>query len=316
MPVNFERFPALLRDDLWPTRSFAQCRARPSDAAWPTREKYIVRTSSTKTARDVLRLLGGRRVTLVGASLMAQLHEAVLCALVGAGVDLRAADEQWSFSRMDVYTADKLHGAAGAPLRRRLAQVHPAAPVHARACEELLNATDVLILGLNPSHYKGDGCGSTTSSMRRDGSLGGRVAAPRRHLARAGAQPLPQRRVRSDGRTAARRPQRAAAGRWRFCASNEARGSSRARLRIGARAFRWLNETLPRHDAHKSDACRFDSPKVDGLHPNPGRSRGTRNSTGRPVRSCCDCVHFCYSPLFYDAVFFTPLHQILSEALK
>ena len=29
-----------------------------------------------------------------------------------------------------------------------------------------------------------------------------------------------------------------------------------------------------------------------------------------------DCVHFCYSPLFYDAVFFTPLHQILSEALK
>ena len=75
-------------------------------------------------------------------------------------------------------------------------------------------------------------------------------------------------------------------------------------------------QELPRHDAHKSDACRFDSPKVDGLHPNPGRLTGHRNSTGRPVRSCCDCVHFCYSPLFYDAVFFTPLHQILSEALK
>ena len=97
----------------------------------------------------------------------------------------------------------------------------------------------------------------------------------------------------------------------------QAYGRTFSALAVGSvRVLRWLNETLPRHDAHKSDACRFDSPKVDGLHPNPGRLTGHRNSTGRPVRSCCDCVHFCFTTLFYDAVFFTPLHQILSEALK
>ena len=280
-------------------------------------------------------------MTLVGASLMAQLHESVLCALIGAGVDLRAADEQWTFSRMDVFTADNLQGAVSAshpcdrshiysqPKRGRAAvryiRRHRCTALGHRF-EELLNTTDVLILGLNPSHYKGDGLWEHDVRHALRAMDRWAAASPRRvavwrepalnHFRNGEYDPTVAHSRAATAEGCCRPLAPAVAHRTKHASLARAAEALASAHAPRVRVLRWLNETLPRHDAHKSDACRFDSPKVDGLHPNPGRLTGHRNSTGRPVRSCCDCVHFCYSKLFYDAVFFTPLHQILSEALK
>ena len=45
----------------------------------------------------------------------------------------------------------------------------------------------------------------------------------------------------------------------------------------------FFNLTAPRHDMHRGHYCAFSGQKT------PGR--------------CCDCTHFCYTPLFWDAVF-------------
>lgn len=31
----------------------------------------------------------------------------------------------------------------------------------------------------------------------------------------------------------------------------------------------------------------------------------------RPIRACCDCLHLCYSPAFYDTTFYTPIWHAL-----
>ena len=35
----------------------------------------------------------------------------------------------------------------------------------------------------------------------------------------------------------------------------------------------------------------------------------------RKAECGCDCTHFCYSPLFYDATMLTPLHELLDRQL-
>ncbi|KAG8464192.1 hypothetical protein KFE25_003255 [Diacronema lutheri] len=48
--------------------SFRQCFRRTRDSDWPTVESHAPRTAVTRTVVDVVRLLAGRTVTIVGAS--------------------------------------------------------------------------------------------------------------------------------------------------------------------------------------------------------------------------------------------------------
>ena len=62
----------------------------------------------------------------------------------------------------------------------------------------------------------------------------------------------------------------------------------------------WYNATLRRHGAHlgtRNSRC----------------FQGTDRGWLRRQDCSCDCTHFCYTPLFYDSTFLTPLHRILSH---
>lgn len=73
------------------------------------------------------------------------------------------------------------------------------------------------------------------------------------------------------------------------------------------------NATLPHHDRHKADSCSYSNRKVRGVAPPVGRRA---NASQLRVRECCDCLHFCFSPAFYDELVFTPLHALLKNALQ
>ena len=66
---------------------YAQCRARIGDDDWPMLfDPHAKRTQHTRTVRDVVRLLGGRRVTVVGPSDTSHLMKAISCNLASAGL--------------------------------------------------------------------------------------------------------------------------------------------------------------------------------------------------------------------------------------
>lgn len=57
----------------------------------------------------------------------------------------------------------------------------------------------------------------------------------------------------------------------------------RLAARAGVGLLPFFNLTAPRHDMHYAHYCSFAGQQT------PGR--------------CCDCTHFCYTPLFWDTVF-------------
>lgn len=78
-------------------------------------------------------------------------------------------------------------------------------------------------------------------------------------------------------------------------------------FRYGAgrvRILPWYNATLDRWQAHiGTRAACFER----------SRTAVSRSTAWTRKRECsCDCTHFCYSPLFYDATILTPLHAMLN----
>lgn len=84
----------------------------------------------------------------------------------------------------------------------------------------------------------------------------------------------------------------------------------------------FYNATLKRHDMHKGNMCAFRLKRVNGVAEGGGAEGGARapwarpaaerrRLAARPIRKCCDCLHLCYSPAFYDAVFFSPMYAQL-----
>lgn len=105
----------------------------------------------------------------------------------------------------------------------------------------------------------------------------------------------------------------------------------------GVHVLPFYNQTLPRDDMHKGDMCSYRMKRVDGV-PVPeragaGAAAAAANATAgaagaeragegevarqhrrlavHPIRACCDCLHMCYSPQFYDATFYTPIWHSL-----
>lgn len=103
-----------------------------------------------------------------------------------------------------------------------------------------------------------------------------------------------------------------------------------ARLAPSVHVLPWYNETLQRHSTHiGTRASCYRSMNVE-----VSSKRGTRSAahvatsssarrsavgtvggapgTWRRSLSCaCDCTHYCYTPLFYDAAFLTPFHGFI-----
>ena len=63
----------------------------------------------------------------------------------------------------------------------------------------------------------------------------------------------------------------------------------------------WYNATLRRDGAHVGTRARCFERRAGG-------------GWLRRKECACDCTHFCYTPLFYDSTFLTPLHRILSNS--
>lgn len=84
---------------------FNQCRRRKLDADWPTLELDLERTAETRTMRDVMALLRGRVVTLIGASVVRATFGAIQCALETARLR-REHELQWRLWGWGTFTAD------------------------------------------------------------------------------------------------------------------------------------------------------------------------------------------------------------------
>jgi hypothetical protein len=50
---------------------------------------------------------------------------------------------------------------------------------------------------------------------------------------------------------------------------------------------------------------------LDGPRRQQRRLAERRLAGIRPIRTCCDCLHMCYSPAFWDSSFFTPIYDAL-----
>lgn len=67
----------------------------------------------------------------------------------------------------------------------------------------------------------------------------------------------------------------------------------------------WYNATLRRYGAHVGTGPGCFSPKSVVVR------GGSKMVWARKKECGCDCTHYCYTPLFYDAAFFTPLYEAL-----
>ena len=110
-PSTFAFHSAVRRID-----PFNQCRRRLRDEDWPTLELYLERTSETKRMADVMSLLRGRTVTLVGASVVRAMFGAFQCALEGAGLR-RQHELEWKRWGWSGFTVDN-NGCATTVLNR------------------------------------------------------------------------------------------------------------------------------------------------------------------------------------------------------
>ena len=103
LPSGFEKVLDNRRGVLHEQR-YQQCRTRRTDADWPTLDPFAQRSGATRTITDVMRVLGDRVVTIVGASTSIQLFEAVQCSLASAGLSDRM--HQWKHWGWATFSAD------------------------------------------------------------------------------------------------------------------------------------------------------------------------------------------------------------------
>ncbi|KAG8463865.1 hypothetical protein KFE25_000033 [Diacronema lutheri] len=95
-------------------------------------------------------------------------------------------------------------------------------------------------------------------------------------------------------------------------ATAERAGAAAAGGGRGASAAAGAARTRVRTAALRAAARQDGASGVSAAGNKPAR-RGRRLSI-RPIRACCDCLHMCYSPQFYDQTFFTPIwHTLVRE---
>ena len=298
---------------------YVQCRIRRvgHDEDWPTVDAYHQRRKHTKTIVDIMEILGSRHVTMVGASLVRQALGAMQCQLEAAGLR-RRHELQWRHWGWSTFASDNRgctdvwHAVADSGERRFERLKASGCIARGSAFASMLNASDVVIVGYNPQHYE-----SSLAWWRHDLSVlipmlaefarqPGKLAIvrepPAQHFA-GGVYELASARFVSATRGCCQRLN--AADAYRNFNYDAVAIVHELVAQYGAgrvRILPWYNATLQRWNAHvASRAACFEQ-------------RGDAAWARR--RECvCDCTHFCYTPLFWDATILTPVHKMLRHAM-
>ena len=307
---------------------FVQCRIRRvgHDEDWPTVDPDLTRTDATKTMVDVMGLLGKRRVTMIGASLVRQSLGAMQCQLESASLR-RSHELQWRHWGWSTFSQDN-KGCAGerhAGLWRaqgrakfeglRAAGCVPRGDEFVRA---VLNQTDVVILAYNPQHYEGSlewwrydlslMLPLLAAFARQPGKLVLLREPPAQHFAGGSFVKASAGFVSPTRGCCAPLSPHDAYHNFNFDAvliAHELVGTlGGGRVRI----LPWYNATLRRWNAHVATRAACFTRATD-----PAADSGT---WVRRASCFCDCTHLCYSPLFYDDTMLTPLHLMLYKQAR
>ena len=295
-----------------PVSAASICRRWRRDDSWPTADPHLQRSALKRRVRsfwEVLRLLPNRTVWIHGDSVMLQLCNAALCSLMREGVGTWPLDTVATspvLRRLHNRTAYNMHSTRlpnGATLLCSAIGVYQPAQVAV-----MLRSVDVAILNFGLHYYSvrdvENAVQGAVQQLQR-----WRDRLPRRRMAfwretsaqhfpggayRAGAERLP-----TPGAPCQCEPLNALPGRLAadpMAAAETRRLMAEANLNLRAVAIErrltrkhevgivpLFNLTAPRHDMHRGRFCSF--------------------SDQRTVGACCDCTHFCYTPVFWDVVF-------------
>ena len=264
------------------------------ESDWPTFEPHLSRDRAAPRVRtfwDIMRLLPNRTVWFHGDSIQLQLCDAALCSLmrskvVGASEPVMGQRPAWlqriaDATHLNLFTTLLPNGARfvcsgiGYFERAHVEQVLPHVDVamlnfglHYHTHEDFEKNLRSALVALSAWQL---GSPRTRIALWREGSAqhfkGGSYTRGAEKTSREGApcecEPLS---VTSSNLNLHG---------WRL----EQRLAPQHH--VGLVPF--FNLTAPRHDMHRRHWCSFDR------QTKPGR--------------CCDCTHFCYTPLFWDAVF-------------
>ena len=265
-PAGFERMGTDELAERWRRIDpFNQCRSRKADADWPTLEVHHTRTAATRTMGDVMRMLGPRNVTLVGASIMRQTFGAVNCALETHGLR-RNHELQWRHWGWATFAAD--NRGCGANFSRDLQprSVSGMERLRRLGCvaagtqfASMLEKTDVVVVGYNPQHYEGrlDWWRHDLEAMlplleafgRRRGKLAVVREPPAQHFSGGSYDPRVKAFVSATQGCCRPVPPERAYRNYNWHAT-QALHELAAKLAPHVRLLPWYNQTLRRHDAH------------------------------------------------------------------
>lgn len=324
-PFMWNHAPSCTQQEL-----YTQCRKRRRDDAWPA-DPYVARSIGARNVTDVLSLLADRKVTVVGSSVELQLELAVQCALAAAD----RCNDNWHHWGWGAFHDDN-RGCVGRKTADEIIQTGCAAK--GAAFEEMLATTDVAIIGYNPQYcfrHSPDLWSSNLRAMlpllerfaRRPGKLALLREPAAQHFSDGGSFNASQHQQgRRPGQLCACQPTENA---------DDPRDTNRmatlqlrqlvTELAPSVRVLPFFEHTRPRHDMHPQAMCAYRPARP--LPPLNGSSAPSSVGALRvrvaedahlsddvqPRRPCCDCTHFCYTPLFYDATILTPLHAMIEQ---
>mmetsp|Transcript_3922 Transcript_3922/g.7631 ORF Transcript_3922/g.7631 Transcript_3922/m.7631 type:complete len:433 (-) Transcript_3922:30-1328(-) len=289
------------------TRS--RCRSRKYDSDWPTVEPHVNRRKQRPRPRsfwETMRLLPNKTLWLHGDSVQTQLCDAALCSL------LRADALPWpALHRPQWLQALELESGLSMRLTQRMPNgaallCSAFGPHKTEQVDAVLPHVDAVVMNHGLHYHSVAAVGAMLraalaqlGAWRAGGA--GRLALWRETSAQhfAGG-------AYSAG--AARPPPGTPCACVR--APSDASGSSDLNV-VSARLEREIapahgvvlvpfsNLTRARHDMHRAHFCSYHGQRRVGI--------------------CCDCTHFCYSPLFWDAAFgglLLALRQALLQDLR
>ena len=321
-PFMWNHAPPCSRADL-----YTQCRKRHRDD-WVNDLHQARERSSSRTVEDVLALLGGRTVTVVGSSMELQLELAVQCAIAEA--DRCNQSDAWRHWGWGTFHDDNL----GCQKVKTVADVlSSGCAAHGQAFEAMLANTDVVIVSYNAQYCFRHSPALWSSDLRallpileRFARRAGKIAMMRepsaQHFPDGGSYNASRHASRDVNEPCTCQP----------AADDDPRDLNRiatfelrqltAELAPSVSVLPFYDATKPRHKMHLQAMCAYRPPRSYGAGPpSPPAVRSTRaaadgggEETPRPTRACCDCTHFCHSPAFYEATFFTPLYHVLEKA--
>ena len=275
----------------------SRCRDWKRDSDWPTWEPHLRRHTVRPRARafwDIMRLVPNRTVWLHGDSIQLQLCDAAMCSLMRDGVAPRSAEQSgpsWlseaalrsdlSFRSMLLPNGARLLCSGIGPFRP--SQVAP-----------VLSHVDVAMFN-HGLHYHTESEMSSMLSAAMSTLSAWQGASPRRRRLALWREASAQ-HFESGSYTPGAAKRRAGQpchctrldptdARQQIANLNVFTRQLERKLaaRSGVGLVPFFNLTAPRHGMHRAHFCSYHD-----------QAR---------VGSCCDCTHFCYTPLFWDAFF-------------